>query len=298
MLQIELVHFFVHVVRSGSFTRASEVLRVPKSILSKAVSRLESDTGTKLLMRTTRTQTLTAAGKALYDSCVGPIEAIEEAQKSISGADNVLTGTLKITAPEDLGANIITPACAQLAKKHPGLRFQLNYTDQLLDLVKDGYDLAVRIGQLKESGLKSRRVGEVKLVLVASPGFLKSRGKISAPQDLKSCPCFNLSGVKPLWSLRTSTGDSAQVAIQARIISNHMSGLVRAAVAGAGVALVPAFLAMPKIETGELVRVLPAWTSQGMPVHMLSPLSFSASTRLKLVSDALIAELRQALLDK
>lgn len=294
-MQIELVQVFVQVVKNGSFTRAADVLRVPKSTVSKAITRLESETGTKLLIRTTRSQTLTAAGKVFYDSCVGPIQAIEDAQKSLSGSDSILNGTLKITAPEDLGTEVIAAACGRLSLKHPGLNFELIYTDQVLDLVKDGYDLAIRIGHLKESGLKSRKIGEIKLLLAASPEFLKSRSKITKPENLKECPCLNLTGVKAQWPLRSTSGDTAQLQLRTRIVSNHMSSLIRAACAGAGVALVPGFLARPYLDTGDLVRVLPNWTSLGLPVQMLSPLPFSASARLRLVSDHLLEKVRDAL---
>lgn len=294
-MQIELVHIFVQVVKSGSFTGAAGVLKVPKSTVSKAVSRLERETGTNLLVRTTRSQTLTAAGKAFYDSCVGPIQAIEDAQKSLSGADSLLTGSLKITAPEDLGTEVIAPACGDLTRKHPGLNFELNYTDQVVDLVKDGFDLAVRIGHLKESGLKIKRVGEVRLVLVASPTFLKAQGRISKPEELKNCPCLSLSGVRARWALSSSSGATAAVSIAPRIISNQMSSLIKSAISGAGVALVPLFLARPWLEEGELVRVLPAWTSIGMPVQMVSPLPFSSSARLRTATDHFLVRLQEAL---
>lgn len=294
-MRIELIHIFVQVVRSGSFTRAAEVLRVPKSTVSKAVSRLETETGTKLLVRTTRSQTLTAAGKTLYDGCVGPLQAIEDAEKSLSGNDSLLMGVLKITAPDDLGTGILAPAAANLIRKYPGLSFDFNYTDRIVDLVKEGFDLAVRIGHLKESGLKVKRVGEVRLILIASPSYLKSEGRLSKPEDLKAHPCLSLGTGRYVWPLRSDSGASAQVAIRPRIVSNHMSSLVKAAVAGGGVALVPSFLARPRIESGDIVRVLPHWTSQGLPVSVLSPLAFSSSARLRITTDFFIHELQKAL---
>lgn len=294
-MQIELVHMFVQVIRSGSFTKAAEVLRVPKSTVSKAVAKLEADTGTKLLVRTTRSQTLTAAGKVFYDSCVGPIQAIEDVQKSLSGSDSLITGNLKITAPEDLGTEVIAPAAGVLTRKHPGLNFELNYTDQIVDLVKNGYDLAIRIGHLKESALKVKRVGEVSLILVAAPSYIKAEGKITKPEELKERACLSLSVGRTVWALRSSSGSSAQVTVRSRIISNQMSSLLNAAVAGAGMALVPAFLARSRIEAGDLVRVLPQWRSQGVPVSMLSPISFSASARLRTATDYFLTEMQNAL---
>lgn len=292
-MELELVQIFVKVVKTGSFTKAAELLRIPKSSVSKAITRLEENSGTKLLLRTTRSQTLTAAGKVFYDTCVGPIQTIEDAQKSLSGSDSLLTGNLKITAPEDLGTQVIAPAAGQLTKDHPGLNFELNYTNQIVDLVKEGYDLAVRFGKLKESGLKSKKVGEVKLYVVASPDYLKHSSRISKPEDIRNHPCLSLTPGP--WNLRSSTGVSAQVSINVRIRSNQMSSILKACASGAGVGLVPGFLAKPYLEAGALVRVLPQWTSQGVPVSMLSPLPFSSSARLRMATDFFMTELQKAL---
>lgn len=292
-MELELVQIFVKVVKTGSFTKAAELLRIPKSSVSKAITRLEENTGTKLLLRTTRSQTLTAAGKVFYDTCVGPVQTIEDAQKSLSGSDSLLTGNLKITAPEDLGTQVLAPAAGQLTKEHPGLNFELNYTDQVLDLVKEGYDLAVRFGKLKESGLKSKKIGEVKLYVIAAPDYLKQNSKITKPDDIKRHPCLSLTPGP--WNLKSATGASAHVPINVRIRSNQMSSLIKACASGAGLAMVPGFLAKPFLESGELVRVLPQWTSHGVPVSMLSPLPFSSSARLRMATDYFMVELQKAL---
>lgn len=292
-MELELVQIFVKVVRAGSFTKAAELLNVPKSTVSKAITRLESESGTKLLLRTTRSQTLTAAGKAFYDTCVGPIQTIEDAQKSLSGSDSLLTGNLKITAPEDLGTQVLAPAAGQLIKEHPGLNFELIYTNQIVDLVKEGFDLAIRFGKLKESGLKTKKVGEVILYAVASPAYLKEHSRISKPDDIRLHPCLSLTAGP--WNLKSSSGSSAQVPTDVRIRSNQMSSVLKACASGAGVALVPGFLAKPYLESGELIRILPQWTSQGVPVSMLSPLPFSSSARLRMATDFFMVELQKAL---
>lgn len=294
-MNISLVQIFVKVVQTGSFTKAAENLRMPKSTVSKAVSQLESETATKLLVRTTRSQTLTAAGKAFYDTCVGPIQTIEDAQKSISGKDSLIVGTLRITAPEDLGTEVLAPLAGQLIQRHPGLCFELIYTDEVIDLVRDGYDLAVRIGKPKESALKIKKVGEVTLVLVASPSYLKAHPKIQKPQDLESHTCLSLDKrTVPGWTLQ-SKSSTAKVAVQPSVTSNQMSSLLRASMTGAGVALVPAFLCRRSVESGELTRVLPQWSATGFPVSLLSPLPFSSSARLRVVSDQIVSELQRAL---
>jgi len=295
-VEIELVHIFVKVVKTGGFSKAAQLMRIPKSTISKAVSRLEEETGTKLLLRTTRSQTLTAAGKVFYDSCVAPIQAIEDAQKSLSGNDSLLTGTLKITAPEDLGTEVLAPAAGRLSQKYPGLNFELIYTDKVLDLVQDGFDLAIRIGTPKESALKIKKVGEVSLHLVASPAYLKLHGKILKTEDLKNHSCLTLlhAQSKTHWSLK-SKSSSAKVPIQPRLQSNQMSSLLKATLHDAGVALVPSYLCRPYIQSGDLVRVLPQWSSHGLPVSMLSPLPFSSSARLRVVTDVFSEELQKAL---
>lgn len=295
-MDIVLVQMFVKVVKMGGFSKAADAMRIPKSTVSKAVTRLESETGSKLLIRTTRSQTLTAAGRAFYDSCVGPIQAIEDAQKSLSGNDSLLTGTLKITAPEDLGTEVIAPAVGQLIHRHPGLKFELIYSDVVIDLVKEGYDLAVRIGNLKESSLKSKKLGEVKLIPVASPGYLRNKSKIHNPEDLREHTCLTLGprSTQGEWLLK-SKNRQAKISIEPRIVSNQMSSLLKATMANAGISVIPGFLCRQALESGKLVRVLPQWTTVGMPVSLLSPLAFSSSARLRIVADHLAEEIQKAL---
>jgi LysR family transcriptional regulator for bpeEF and oprC len=295
-MDLELVHIFIQVIKSGGFSKAAETLRVPKSTVSKAVSRLERETGTKLLLRTTRSKALTAAGQAFYDSCVGPVEAIENAQKSLFGNDSLLSGKIKLTAPEDLGSEVISPAAASLTRQHPGLVFELIYTDQVLDLNRDGYDLAIRIGKLNESSLKVKKMGELKLILIASPDYIKNNPKITAVEDLKAHDCLALVNRTFLnqWTLKSGTS-TARVAIKPRIVSNQMSSLIKAVAAGGGVSLVPAFLAQSPLKAKTVVRVLPQWASPGVPVSLLSPLAFSTSARLRTTVDFLTSEVQKAL---
>ena len=180
-MEIELIRIFVKVVQQSSFSRAAEILKVPKSTVSKAITRLEYETGAKLLLRTTRSLTLTAVGRAFYETCMGPIQTLEEAQKSLNGNESILTGLVRVTAPEDLGIEIIAPTIGELSRKHPLLNFELNYTDDIVDLIKEGFDIAIRIGKLPESSLKVKRIGEIQIIPVASPKYLKNASKIFNP---------------------------------------------------------------------------------------------------------------------
>jgi len=291
-MELDLARIFVKVVQYNSFSKAAQVLKMPKSTVSKAVSRLEKETGTKLLVRSTRSLTVTMAGRTFYEASVGPINQLEDAQKALYGKDNLLTGLVRITAPEDIGTFVIAPAIGKLSVKHPQLRFELEYTDELVNLVKEGFDLAVRVGPVRDSGLKLKRAGEVTLVLVASPAYLKGKEKIKTPRDLISHQCLslNLQQMAQRWTLRSSE-KTVHIPIEAKILSNQLSSLLRVALGDGGIALVPTYICQAYLESGKLMRVLPEWTSIGWPVSMVSPLAPSSSARLKVTVDQILEEL-------
>jgi DNA-binding transcriptional LysR family regulator len=295
-MELEPTRIFVKVVQQGSFSRAAELLKLPKSTVSRTVSGLEAASGTKLLLRTTRSLTLTAAGRAFYENCAGPVQALEHARRSLDGQDNVLVGNVRITAAEDFGAHVVTPAVGQLMQEHPGLVFELHYTDKIVDLVKGGYDLAVRIGRLAPSRLKAKRFGEVVMVAVASPEYLKQRPAIRKPQELSThdCMMFTPRSPAPAWTFR-SAGKSVTVPVKPKLTVNQMSSLVALAVQGAGVALLPLFLCRHDLQSGRLARVLPDWRSDVMPVSIVSPVGASSSFRLKLIADKLAEAIDRAL---
>lgn len=294
-MELDLTRIFVKVVQFNSFSKAAEALRMPRSTVSKSISRLERETGTKLLVRSTRSLALTAAGRGFYEASHGPVHQLEDARKALYGQDRVLTGVVRITAPEDLGTFVVAPAVAKLSALHPMLRFELEYTDDVIDLIKDGFDLAVRIGRARDSGMTLRRAGEVVLIAVASPGYLKDKARIKAPGDLSdhACLALNVRKMAGVWPLR-STGKAVQVPIKARILCNQTSSLLRMALADGGVALVPTYICQPYLDSGRLVRVLPAWSSIGWPVSLISPLAPSTSARLKATVDQILGELKQS----
>ncbi len=288
-MEIELTRLFVKVVQHGSYTKAAEFLRMPKSTISKAITKLEADTGTKLLLRTTRSQTLTAAGRAFYATCLGPIQVLEDAQKSLYGQDNRVAGKIKLSAPEDLGNRIITPALSRLCRKYPQLEFETHFTNEIVDLVKDGYDLGIRIGELSESGLKQKKLGHMEMITVASAGFLERTGAIIEPKDLEEVDGIVLTntGLGSRWVLKNEKKTST-VTLRPRILCNQMSSIITAAIHGAGVALVPSYLVVDRIADGVLIRVLPDWCGPRFPVSVVSPVSMSSSSRLQLLTTEIV----------
>lgn len=295
-MEIELSRIFVKVIQHGGFSRAATALGVPKSTISKAVSRLEKETGTKLMLRTTRTQTLTAAGRAFYETCLQPIQVLEDAQKSLYGADNIVSGRVKITAPEDLGLHVVATSIGCLCHKYPLLEFELNFTNERLDLVKEGYDLAIRIGSPGSNTLLQRKLGEIELVPVASPRYLKIKSKIQAPKDLEQHNCITISSSSSArsWTFK-SDKRVAKVQVRSQVDVNHVSSIMKMAVSGAGVALLPKYICQNELERGTLVRVLPRWSGERVGVFLVSPTSTSASSRLNIVSTEISSALKAAL---
>jgi len=296
-MDLELVKIFVKVIQFNSFSKAGENLKLPKSTISKAVTKLELETQTKLLVRTTRSLTLTPAGKKFYETSAPLIQQLEEAHKNLYGHDKTVTGHLKITAPEDLGAFVISPAIAKLSNQLPELSFELEYTNKIVDLVKEGFDLAIRLGKLNESNFKVKRVGEIYLVLVASPAYLKKHEKIRSPEDLKNhiCLSYNATSLKDKWTLKSSKKTS-KIQIKSNISSNQMSSLLMLARSGAGVALVPHYLCKEYVDSKELVHLLPDWRSPSFTVSIITPLPSNSSYRLKVTVEHLQKSLSAAVI--
>lgn len=295
-MELESIRFFVKVIEQKSFTKAAGILNVPKSTISKSISRMEGELGTSLIQRTTRSLSLTAAGKQFFDYCQSAIHQLEDAQKTMFGADKVVAGPIRLTAPEDLGTFMIARAVGELTKQHPKISFELNYTDQVVDLVKDGYDLAVRIGPLNQSNFKAKKVGEIILIMVASPKYIKTHPKINHPRDLEQHEClsYRARSLSQRWTLHSkSTRFSAS--IKSRITSNQMTSLMQISQSDVGIALVPAYLCQPLLVSGDLIHVLPEWSSPGLPVYLLSPNSNLISARIRITADHLATKIKNAL---
>lgn len=284
MMDLETTRIFVKVLQLGSFTKAATALNIPKSTVSRAVARLEQESGTKLLIRTTRQIAATAAGRTFYENCISSIQTLEDALKSLQGRDSLIFGHVRITAPEDIGEKIVSAEIAKLSKKHSGLTFELNYTDNIIDLIADGVDFAIRIGPLRLSRLKAVKLGHIILIAVASPEYIKKSSPIKRPQDLLEHNCLSYSNKK--WILK-SKNVSQTITVKPRIISNQVTGLIKLALSGAGITYVPSYLCQAELKSGKLVQVLPDWTGNPYPVHLVSPLSSQSAMRMKVVMEHL-----------
>ncbi|AKJ05690.1 LysR family transcriptional regulator [Archangium gephyra] len=261
---------FAKVVQSGSFTVAAKGLRMPKSTVSRKVSELEERVGAQLLQRTTRKLRLTEVGQAYYEHCARIVAEAEQAELAVTRMQAAPHGLLRVTAP--LTFSFLGPIVAEFLKRYPEVQLELVCTDRSVDLMEEGFDLAVRAGRLADSSLIARKLGNVERAVVAAPSYLEERGAPKSPKDLErhDCLVFGAGMEGNVWTLH-SGNKSLQVSVRARLVVNEPDMLRAVALAGAGIALLPTLPSATDFTTGRLRRILPDWSSAGAPVHAVYP---------------------------
>jgi DNA-binding transcriptional LysR family regulator len=272
-MDLNRVSAFVRVVHDGSFTAAARALGLPKSSVSRSVAQLEQDLGIRLLHRTTRKLHLTDAGAAFYDRVARALSDIDDATIAASDMQAELRGTVRVTAPVDLGVAILGSVVARFVRKHPNIVIDLALTGRVVDMVAEGFDLAVRVGPLRDSSLIARRIGDLGTSLYASPAYVERRGMPTTLEDLVDHDCVLFRPVlgKNTWRLHGPRGEQREVTVTGAIAVDDMSFVRKALLGGAGVALLPDFLVGRDVQAGKLVRVLGEWTTEGGILHVAYP---------------------------
>ncbi|MFC5477473.1 LysR family transcriptional regulator [Massilia suwonensis] len=255
-MKLDAMALFAQVAASGSFTQAAQVAGIPKSTVSARIAELESGLGVRLLHRTTRRLSLTAAGQVYLTHCQAMLDAANAADAAISRLRDEPAGHLRLTAPEASGILLLPPLLAAFHALHPAVSVECVITDAHLDLVAERIDLALRTGQLADSSFVSRRVGAVRRVLVASNAYLATHGAPQHPLDL-SRQRLLLHEVLPQWPLHADGKVVHVSAAAAPLRANNLNTLRGLAVAGAGIALLPWFMVREALLDGSLQLVLP-----------------------------------------
>lgn len=265
----ELV-IFARVVQAGSFTAAAQGLRMPKSTVSRKVSELETRVGAQLLQRTTRKLRLTEVGRTYYEHCARIVSEAEQAELAVTRMQATPHGLLRVTTP--LTFSFIGPLVSKFLQQYPEVQLELVCSDRTVDLMEEGFDLAVRAGRLADSSLMARRLGSVERVVIAAPSYLKARGMPKTPKDLEKHDCllFGTGLENNVWTLN-SGGRSVDVKVPARVVVNEPDMLYAVARAGSGIALLPNLHFSSELAAGRLQRILPDWSSTGAPVHAVYP---------------------------
>jgi DNA-binding transcriptional LysR family regulator len=270
-MNLNEIAVFIKVVELGSFSQAAKNLGMPNSTVSSKVSSLEKRLNTTLIQRTTRKLLVTPAGQAYYKRCVQGLEEIRAAEEELAQGRGEPQGLLRITGPVELGNNIFPKLISEYTKKYPKVRVEVILTDRRVDLIAESIDLAIRAGDLKDSTLMAKKVGETKFVLVATPKYLKANGTPAHPRDLLQHQCLQFTPIGiDQWKLVSSKG-SFNAPVKGRIIVNDLNTLRNHALLDDGIAFVPNFFIYPEVKAGKLVRVLGDWRSAVAPMHFVYP---------------------------
>jgi LysR family transcriptional regulator, regulator for bpeEF and oprC len=281
---------FADTAKHGGFAAAARSQGVAPSTLAKAVARLEASLGVKLFHRTTRQVTLTPDGERLFQRCQRVLAEVDELQAEAAGTRAAPTGTVCIDLPIYYGKRFVLPLLAALQQQHPGLHFDIRLSDAFADLVRDGIDLAVRIGHLRDSTLVARRIDQQGLVLCASPAYLAQRGTPRRLEDLAAHAAivFRLptSGRDRAWQFR-QRGVPVELHPPPQVRIGETEALVAALKLGMGLCQLPDLLVQPELARGELVEVLPSCRPASMPISVVSPSGKMVPARVRVVIDAL-----------
>jgi len=283
-LELADLDTFVAIADTGGVTAAARRLGLPKSIVSRRLSRLEKALGTTLMTRTTRGAALTEAGATFREHAARVQSELETACESIAPEGEV-RGRLRVSAPLSFGLTHVAPMLAELARRHPQLQVQAGYSDRYVDLVADGYDCAIRIGYLADSSLVARRIRPVRARIVASPSYVAARGAPTSLDDLARHEV--VSQITETW--RIQDGDAVRLFHPpARFRADNGQALVPALLAGLGIGMLPDFLADEHLASGKLVRLLAELAMPDAAIYFVRPPGGQAPRKVRALLEILL----------
>ncbi|KJV28167.1 LysR family transcriptional regulator [Pantoea sp. SM3] len=270
-MQIEDLRIYVAVIQAGNFTAAAEQLMLSKQYVSRRIAALEESLGARLLNRNTRKLSVTDNGQVFAQHAQRILDDVQEAELAVSGRRQVLQGSFRLSVPMSFGISHLSPYIAEFLSQHPGLQFQVELADRYVDMVGEGFDMAIRIGTLPDSSLIAKRLGVFRRVICGSPSYIQGAGAPREPEDLLNHACLRYGRESQTgWEL--FNGDKRKVmAVQGPMVSNNGEMLRDAAVAGLGLILLPEFIVAPALASGELMTVLDEWQPSSLNLNALYP---------------------------
>lgn len=288
MNDLDDLRSFVEVVDSGGLNRAAARLGVSKSIVSRRITRLEAELGTRLLTRTTRGISPTEAGAEFKARCDRILSDIEEARDAVAQQGRSVRGRLRLSAPLAFGVRHLAPVLGDLARLHPALELDVSYTDRVVDLLGERFDAAIRIGSLSDSSLIVRRIAPVHAVLVASPDYLSRRGRPGTPQDLTAHECLIYTGsLVPEWQFESGRR-RVSIRPEGRLRSDSGEAILHWAIAGLGIADLPSFLVSDAIASGALEPLMPDHPRLEYGIHVVRPPGSHVPGKVRVLIDTLV----------
>ncbi len=287
---------FVQVVEEGSFSRVAEKLSLTNSVVSKRIARLEENLNTQLIYRTTRKLSLTDAGRALYNKAKIAKSAFQEAENAVTGYGEDMKGHIRITMPVVSANFIFSESIAEFCKQHPEVSVELQITNRLVDLIEEGFDLALRTAVLEDSSLIARRLIDSQWIICATPAYLKQYGTPQTPEQLQNHECLVYkfdNTANNTWPLYMD-GKEQLISVYGRFYSNHLSAIKQAALSDLGIAFLPQVLIYEEIQKNTLTQILQCFTSKKLGLYAVYPKARQPDQKLKL----LVAHLRDSLHQK
>src|SRR5688572_1184436 len=296
MDRFQALRVFTQVVESGSFSAAAARLGLSPTATSRHVAELEGHLQTRLLNRTTRRVSLTESGRAFYERGVQVLTDLEEAEQEAARAAVVPRGTIKLTTSVNFGVRNVAPAIAAFVAAHPDVRFDVSLSDRIVDLVEEGFDLAIRIGSGGSESLVARKLGETRLVPCASRAYLAAHGAPLVPEDLQKHNCFTYEYGLPrdLWRFRDAEGRERNVRVKGNLHSNNGDLLAEAAARGAGVVFEPAFIVGADLRAGRLVPLLQEFGTEPVPIFAVYPSRKHLSAKVRRFVEFLVERFAEA----
>jgi len=288
MDRLVAMRVFVRVAEMGSFTRAGESLGLAKASVSNSVQQLEGLMGTRLMHRTTRMVKLTHYGRAGYERCKDLLSGMVGLESLFQQSPARITGRLRVDMPTGVAKNMVIPKLPDFFADHPGIELELSSTDRRVDLIREGFDCVVRIGQLPDSGTMARHLGGFRVITCSSPGYIQRYGE---PRDLDELHRHfliqyvqNLGAKAEGWEYWDGNA-YRQVEMKGRLIVNNSVAYTSACLAGLGMIQVPYVGIRQYLEAGDLVEVLPQYRAEPMPVSLIYPHRRNLSRRVQVFMD-------------
>lgn len=283
---------FVHTVETGNFTAAASRMGLSKSAVGKSVARLEERLGVRLLERTTRSLNLTPEGRTYYESCLRVIEELGTTETLLASRRRQVAGTLRISLPLSFGRGCVMPVLATLAERHPDLDLDVSFTDRFVDLVEEGIDLAVRLGDPgNAASLIGRSLGAQRPVICAAPSYLDRRGRPASVEALSShdCLAFGKDGRPLPWQVLGEDGRTRAFVVRPRHTVSHGEALRDAAMAGLGIACLSTWLVADALREGRLEALAIPLPDSDMAITALWPRSRDLAPKIRVTVDELVA---------
>lgn len=292
-LSLDDLAVFVRVVERGGFASAARELGVPTSNISRAIARLESQSGVRLLHRTTRAVKPTTDGRELFASVAPAVMSVRSAARALEPATRKPKGRLRVTAPNDICVGFLADVIVAFAERYPQVMLDFTLSNQHTNLIAEGFDVAVRAtAQLGDSTLIARKLGELSLCLYASPSYLSKHGAPTSVADLERHPCvvFRATELARTWSLRAASGTSAasDIDVRGRIGGDDLSFVRAMVIAGAGIGLLPQINCAADEASGRVVRILPGFYARGASLYVVYPSTKQVPARVTAFRDFVV----------